>query len=162
MEIRETSRVRTPFSTVFLHDRVGTPINWTLSAVGRAYLAHCPDSEREKILALLRKSDLPENHLARADKILHQILAETRSRGYATRDPSFGGGAYRRQAPDGLAGIAVPLQDNRRTHGVINIIWPKAARSVDEMVRDHLADLQSAAGEIILSLRNQTRTRGPV
>jgi IclR family mhp operon transcriptional activator len=162
MEIRETSRVRTPFSTVFLHDRVGTPINWTLSAVGRAYLAHCPDSEREKILALLRKSDLPENHLARADKSLQQILAKTRSRGYATRDPSFGGGAYRRQAPDGLAGIAVPLQDNRRTHGVINIIWPKAARSVDEMVRDHLADLQSAAGEIILSLRNQTRTRGPV
>lgn len=84
--------------TVFLHDRVGTPINWTLSAVGRAYLAHCPDSEREKILAVLRKSALPENRLARDDKRLQQILGETRSRGYATRDPSFGGGAYRRQA----------------------------------------------------------------
>src|SRR5215510_15901109 len=51
MEIRETSRVRTPFSTAFISDRIGTPVNWVLSAVGRAYLAHCPDRERDKILA---------------------------------------------------------------------------------------------------------------
>jgi hypothetical protein len=37
--------VRTPFSTVFMHDRIGTPVNWALSAVGRACLAHCPDKE---------------------------------------------------------------------------------------------------------------------
>ena len=28
-----------------------------LSAVGRAYLAYCPEKERERILTLLRKSD---------------------------------------------------------------------------------------------------------
>jgi IclR family mhp operon transcriptional activator len=37
MEIRESSRVRTVFSTYFIHDRIGTPVNWVLSAVGRAY-----------------------------------------------------------------------------------------------------------------------------
>ena len=47
--------------TVFLHDRVGTPVNWMLSAVGRAYLAYCPEKERERILTLPRKSDLAEN-----------------------------------------------------------------------------------------------------
>jgi IclR family mhp operon transcriptional activator len=158
MEIRETSRVRTPFSTVFMHDRVGTPVNWVLSAVGRAYLAYCPEKERERILALLRKSDLPENRLARDDKRLRQILADTRSKGYGTRDPAFGGGAYGRHSPDGLSGIAVPLMDGRRVHGVINIIWPKAAKSVDDMVRDHLGDLQHAAGEIVASLQAQRRT----
>ena len=30
------------------------------------------------------------------------VLAETRIKGYGIRDPTFGGGAYRRQTPDGL------------------------------------------------------------
>jgi IclR family transcriptional regulator, mhp operon transcriptional activator len=155
MEIRETSRIRTPFSTAFMHDRIGTPVNWVLSAVGRAYLAHCPEKERDKILATLRRSDLPENRLARDEKRLQQILAETRARGYATRDPSFVGGAYGRQAPDGLAGIAVPLLDGKRVHGVINIIWTKAAKSVEQMALEHLDDLRAAAAEIVRSLNKQ-------
>jgi len=57
-----------------------------------------------------------------------------------------------------LSGIAVPLVDGRRVHGVINIIWPKAAKSVEDMVRDHLGDLQHAAAEIVAALRDQTRT----
>jgi IclR family transcriptional regulator, mhp operon transcriptional activator len=157
MEIRESSRVRTPFSTYFMHDRIGTPVNWLLSAVGRAYLAYCPETERQKIVARLRKSEKPEDWLARDGKRIDRILAETRANGYGTRDPSFGGGAYGRQAPDGLAGIAVPLLDRRRVHGVINIIWARAARTVEDMVHDHLVDLQSAASEIVDSLRNQPR-----
>jgi IclR family mhp operon transcriptional activator len=153
MEIRETSRVRTPFSTFFLHDRVGTPVNWVLSAVGRAYLANCSQKEREKILAVLRKSSLAENRLARDDNRLNQILAETRMKGYGLRDPSFGGGAYGAQARDGLCGMAVPLLDGSRVHGVINILWTEAAKTVDDMVKDHLGDLQTAARDIVDSLR---------
>jgi IclR family mhp operon transcriptional activator len=155
MEVRESSRVRTPFSIYFLNHRVGTPVNWVLTAVGRAYLAFCPDKERERILELLRKSDKPENRLARDAKLFERILAETRAQGYATRDPSFSGGYYGRPFPDGLSGIAVPLIDRGRVHGVINLIWVKAARSVDSMVRDHLADLQAAAAEIAESLREK-------
>ena len=79
-------------------------------------------------------------------------------KGYGIRDQSFVGGAYGRHSPDGLAGIAVPLLDARRVHGVINIIWARAAQ-VDEMVRDHLVDLQSAASEIVELLWNQTEPR---
>ena len=130
-----------------------------LSFRGRAYLAYCPDKERQKILTLLRNSKLPEDRLARDEQRLNQILAETRARGYGTRDPSFGGGAYGQQAPDGLSGIAVPLLDGRRVHGVINIIWPKAAKTVNDMVREHLADLQGAAHEIVDVLHEQKRGR---
>jgi IclR family mhp operon transcriptional activator len=157
LEIRESSRVRTPFATYFLQDRIGTPVNWMLSAVGRAYLAYCPAHERQKILGLLCKSDKPENRLARDARRVDRILAETRAIGYGTRDPSFVGGAYGRQAPDGLAGIAVPLADHTRVHGVINIVWAKSAMAIDDMVRDHLVDLQAAASEIVESLRYQTR-----
>ncbi|MBM3530855.1 MAG: helix-turn-helix domain-containing protein [Alphaproteobacteria bacterium] len=156
MEIRESSRVRTPFSIYFTHDRIGTPVNWVLSAVGRAYLAYCPEHERQKILALLRKSKLPENRLAHDIKRLDRIFAETRSNGFGERDPSFGGGPYGRNMPDGLAGIAVPLLDRRRVHGVINIVWVRAALTVEHMVRAHLTDLQAAAVEIVNSLRENT------
>ena len=61
----------------------------------------------------LRKSDKPENRIARDGRRVDRILAETRANGYGTGDPSFIGGAYGRQAPDGLAGIAVPLADQR-------------------------------------------------
>jgi tetratricopeptide (TPR) repeat protein len=44
-----------------------------------------------------------------------------------------------------LAGIAVPLLGRGRVHGVINVIWPKPARTIEDMAKDYLADLQSAA-----------------
>jgi IclR helix-turn-helix domain len=51
MERRETSQAYSPF---FLHpthrNRVGQSIGWLLTGVGRAYLAFCPEKEREEIL----------------------------------------------------------------------------------------------------------------
>ena len=44
--------------------------------------------------------------------------------------------------------IAVPLAGKGQVHGVINIIWAKAARIA------HLADLQRAVEEIVGALRN--------
>ncbi len=124
-----------------------------MSAVGRAYLAHCPENERDKVVALLRKSDRPENWLARDSKRLHAILYETLLRGYGTRDQAFVGGPYGEQLPDGLAGIAVPLLGRGRVHGVINVIWPKPARTIEDMAKNCLADLQSAAAEIVNALK---------
>jgi IclR family mhp operon transcriptional activator len=155
LEIRETSRTHSPFMIYYNKDRVGMPVNWLLSAVGRAYLAYCPEHERKKVIGLLRNSDRQENWLARDPIRLGEILTETRKRGYGLRDPGFTGGPYGTQAPDGLAGIAVPLRDHRRVHGVINIIWPRAARSVEDMVRDCLSDLQAAAEEIVASLHGE-------
>jgi IclR family mhp operon transcriptional activator len=100
LEVRETSRTQSPFMTYYSKDRVGTPVNWLLSAVGRAYLAYCPEHERKKVIGLLRKSDRQENWLARDQKRLDKVLSETRKRGYGLRDPAFVGGPYGTQAPD--------------------------------------------------------------
>jgi hypothetical protein len=40
---------------------------------------------------------------------------------------------------------------------VINLIWPKPAHTIEEMVRDYLTDLQTAAAEIVSSLRSGAR-----
>jgi hypothetical protein len=38
-------------------------------------------------------------------------------------------------------------------------LGPKAAKTLDEMVRDHLADLQDAAHKIVDALHDQTKGR---
>jgi IclR family mhp operon transcriptional activator len=157
MVIAESSQTQTPF--LIRAGGVDHPVNWLLSAVGRAYLAHCPLNEKEAILRRLRKSDKPVDYLARNPKRLDRILAETRQRGYAIRDPVFVGGFYG-TAPqdDGLAAIALPLLDGNRVHGAINILWVKTAYTVEDFANRHLADLQGAAREIVASLHAAGRT----
>src|SRR6267154_5553022 len=78
MEIVETSQTQSPF--LIKISRIGQPVNWLLSAVGRVYLAFCTNKEREAVLKRLRKSDKPEDRLARDPKRLDKILAETHQR----------------------------------------------------------------------------------
>lgn len=153
---RESSRPHTPF---FIHPgdfkQFGVTVraSWLLTGVGRAYLAYCPEKEREAIVRRLRKSNSPEDRLARDPKRLERILAETRARGYATRDASFVGGSYNRPPfDDGLAAIVVPLRDRERVYGSINILFVKTAYTVEQFAGRHLADLEAAAREIIASL----------
>jgi IclR family mhp operon transcriptional activator len=162
MERRETSQAHTPFSVMDAarRIRVGQSVNWLLTGMGRAYLAFCPEHEREAILQRLRRSDKPEDRLARDPKRLDRILAETRQRGYATRDPGFVGGRYGGPPmDDGLAAIAVPLLDRTRVHCSINILWIRTAFTVENFADRHLADLQTAASEIVSSLRAEAKSQ---
>ena len=158
MERRETSRAQSPYvSHPSYLIRIGQPVNWLMTGVGRAYLAFCPDKEREDILQRLRKSDQPEDRLARDPKQVDKVLAETRARGYGMRAASFAGGHYGNPQDDGLAGIAVPLLDRARVYGSINILWIRTAMTAEQCATRHLADLKAAAGEIVGSLRESTR-----
>jgi IclR family transcriptional regulator, mhp operon transcriptional activator len=110
----------------------------------------------EGILRRLRKSNKPADRLAHDPKQFEKILAETRQRGYGTRDPIFTGGFYgSTPIDDGLAGIAVPLLDRTRVHGSINLLWIRTAFTVQDFAARYLADLQGAAAEIVDSLRQQ-------
>jgi len=162
MQRRETSRAHSRFTLLPLAHMtsVGQPVGWLLTAVGRVYLAHCPEKEREAILRRLRKSGKPEDQLAHDPKRLDRILEETRKRGYATRDPIFRGGMYGQPpADDGLAAIAVALADGNRVHGSINILWIKTAFTVEQFAARHLADLKAAAADIVATLHAPARTR---
>lgn len=156
MERRETSRALSPFvihAPFHTTREIGTKVNWLLTGVGRAYLAFCSAAERERILKRLRRSDRPEDRLAHNPTRLDEIFAETRKRGYGIRDPSFVGGPYGTPPiDDGLAGMAIPLQDGKRVYGSINILWIKAAFTIEEFAGRHLADLQAAGQEIVTTL----------
>lgn len=125
-----------------------------MTGVGRAYLAWCPEKEREATLHALFTSSNPADWLARDPRQLERILAEVRQRGFATRDPSYVAGRYgETSVDDGAPAIAVPLFDGRRVHVSINFRWFRTAYTVEEFAARHLADLQDAASEIVGSLR---------
>jgi IclR family transcriptional regulator, mhp operon transcriptional activator len=160
MERRETSKPHSPFMLLGPpgRGRIGGRVGWLMTGVGRAYLAWCPEKERDTILRRLRKSNNPEDWLARDPRKLEKILGETRRRGYATRDPGHVAGMYGEPPmDDGAAAIAVPLSDGRRVHGSINFRWIRTAFTVEEFAVRHLADLQSAAREIVSSLQKPAR-----
>lgn len=158
MQIAETSQAVTPFSLKV--SPIGAHVNYAMSAVGRAYLAYCPDKEREEILERLRKSRKLVDRLARDQKRLDRILEETRKRGYGLRDPAFGGGPYGREPIDeGVSAIAVPLRDGKQVYGSINILWIRTAYSIEDFATMHLRDLQNAAAEIVAGLREPVRKR---
>ena len=155
MLIAETSQTQTPF--LIKAGGIGRSVNWLISGVGRAYLAYCPEKEREAILKRLRKSDKPEDRLAHEPRRLEKILVETRKRGFAIRDPGFIGGFYGTvPQDDGLAAIALPLLDRGRVHGSMNILWVKTAFTIEEFAARHLVDLRAAAREIVDSLHSAT------
>lgn len=156
MERRETSQMQSPF---FPHpgrrDKVGQRVGWLLTAVGRSYLAFCPEQERTRILNRLLLSAQPDDQLAKNPVRLQGILSETRARGYGTRDPHFAGGPLGKPINDGLAAIAVPLQGRRRVYGSINLLWIKTAFTVEEFAAQHLTELKAAAREIVDAVEGQ-------
>jgi IclR family transcriptional regulator, mhp operon transcriptional activator len=158
MEIAETSQTLSPFLIPI--SGIGKRVNWLLSAVGRAYLAFCPDKERETILQRLTKSVLPEDRLAHDRNAVNRMLAQTRQLGYGTRAPAYGGALYGNPPKDdGLAAIALPLSDRTRVHGAINIMWIKTAFTVEEFSTRHLGDLEAATSEIVRAMQRPVTRR---
>ncbi|WP_281270181.1 helix-turn-helix domain-containing protein [Bosea caraganae] len=91
------------------------------SAMGRAYMAYCPEEEREKILACLR--DDPHHEFdAQTEADFRQLLSRLRSTGkagFAVRDP--------RTEPKQMTTLAMPLMFDDRVLATISVSFYKTA-----------------------------------
>ena len=134
--------------------RVGRKVNMLKSGLGRAYLAFSNANERQRALERLRRSAEPANADAHNDAWLKRILDETRKRGYAVRDPSFGGDFVKpaSEYDDGMAGMAVPVICNGRVVCCINLLWRKRIASHEQIARRYLKDLHAVAAQIAETL----------
>jgi len=149
MEVIEATAPRSYFNHIELGP-VGFQINMLLSATGRAYLAFCPDEEREAALDRLRHSPRSGDKMAHDRSWFEDVLAATRKRGYAARDPRFGGNfdLTRREYDDGRDSLAVPVMLNRRVLGCVNVTWIRRVTSQSKVVREFLGDVKTTAAKM--------------
>jgi IclR family transcriptional regulator, mhp operon transcriptional activator len=120
--------------------------NMLRSASGRAYLAFCPDLERDAVLRRLRERDVPGHELARDAVAVRRMVDTTRRRGYSVRARDFGGhyNKTRDEVDDGRNSIAMPIRVNGQVLGCINLTWRRRVMTLTQVVERHLDDLRSA------------------
>lgn len=144
----ETSRPGTPFPVYQNH--IGHHINLPYTALGLAYLAFCPEAEREALVELLSRSRHHWDRIVKNRRRLNSVLAEARERGYAVRDKTFLGGDYERERrfDDRLSAMAIPVMQGASVIACINVVWLRKLHSEQHMAQAHLHDLRTAAAEI--------------
>ncbi|MGH3318787.1 MAG: helix-turn-helix domain-containing protein [Streptosporangiaceae bacterium] len=149
MEVLETNSPRAYFDDVPARP-VHFRANILRSASGRAYLAFCPEQEREAVLRRLREREVPGHELARDPERVRQLVEGTRRRGYSVRAPEFGGDyeKTRDEVDDGRNSIAVPIQVDGQVLGCVNLTWRRQVLTVDQVARRHLKDLHGAVRTI--------------
>ncbi|HCX67771.1 DNA-binding transcriptional regulator [Parvibaculum sp.] len=137
MLMRLSTRHESPFSTD--PDWLNRRLPMLISALGRAYLAFCPDEERRLLLAMIRSSNATVNAQARDEKYVSSMLATIRERGYATTAPMKG---------DSSMGIAVPVRSNGKVAACITIRYIGSTMSEAHAIKRYLAPMQRAADGI--------------
>lgn len=139
MRIRETTHRFSPLS--FHRAMVRRCLPLLTTAAGRAYLAFCPDAEREDLLDRLEETfgGLPESTGGR--RALVTMLEKCRAAGYASNLGEW-------ETEQKFVALAVPVLRGRKVAGCINIVMLKQAVSIEQAKRQHLATLQNAARKI--------------
>jgi IclR family mhp operon transcriptional activator len=122
---------------------VGARLSFLHTATGRAYLAHCPQEERDAIVKRLRPAGDERNE----EELLNAILEEIRERGYALREPFHPWADRNWQAvrQDGRRSLAVPVMFNGRPVASINVTWLQRRTDTATVVQRHLGALRRAA-----------------
>ena len=149
MEVVETNSPRAYFDELPAGP-IGFRANLLRSASGRAYLAFCPDAEREAVLRRLRDRDVVGHELAHDPVAVRRIVAATRRRGYSVRAPDFGGhySKTRRELDDGRSSIAMPVRSGGHVLACVNLTWRRKALTLTQVVDRYAGDLCTAVTTI--------------
>lgn len=144
MCIVEHSRRNAPF--VINRDAVGRRPRFLQSALGRAYLAFCPDAERKAIMLRLARSSHPDDRRVHAGTWVSTMIEQTRMQGYGAREPGYWAGVD--DFGDDVNSIAVPLMNRDRVIACLNMIWIADAMSTRQFVERYLGALRAAADRL--------------
>ncbi|MBS0470552.1 MAG: helix-turn-helix domain-containing protein [Proteobacteria bacterium] len=129
------------------------PSPMLLGAVGRAYLAFCPERERREILTALKGSRRRSDAVAKDERAVSAVLRDTRRKGYAVTDPRLRAmtepvAPKWRDTRRRVTGLAVPIQSGDRVLATLVVRYFPNAFSEAEAARRFLAPMQSLAAGI--------------
>jgi IclR family mhp operon transcriptional activator len=121
------------------------------SALGRAYLAFCPDMERHTILARVANPVEVSSNVHPEDEWIDSILASVRDNGYAMTKP----GGCKRHADCKTLGhaIAVPVRPNGYVRATLSLAWYDQDTVPRAATRDLAPPLLEAASGICDEVR---------
>ena len=122
------------------HATINMRLSLISRALGLAYLAFCPDPERELLIAMLQTSSDPEDGLARYPKQLTALINTVRRQGFAERDPLV--------APRTSCTIAVPIFHGHRVLATLCATYFASAMTRAEAIERFVDPLKSAAASI--------------
>jgi IclR family mhp operon transcriptional activator len=138
------------FSTI--PDSPVSPFHGTLNmqlsllgrALGRAYLAFCPMSERSMLLDMLARSQESEDKLATERKRALALLAAIRKQGFAERDPMV--------EPHSSSTIAAPVMVNGRVLATVGMTYFTSALDRADVVQRYVPLVKGLADNIAASV----------
>lgn len=144
MYLRETTRRASPLAID--HRAPGLKVPMLVSASGRAYLANCPDSEREEILRILRRSTDPHDAAAKNRRSVARILMTTRANGYGQR--------YGEDFMPETGSIAIPIKTKKRLIACLNITFIASALTPKQAADRYLPAMKRTANAIAAGVDN--------
>lgn len=133
------------------HKTVNMRLPLLTRGMGLAYLAFTPREEFELIVEMLRRSDDPEDTLARDAGKLRRIVAQVRQRGYALR--------ARHVEPKNSNTIAVPVMNEAgRVVASFGLTYFTAALTETEACERYVPVLKATSAEITQDLARIERS----
>ena len=123
---------------------LGRRLSLVARGLGRAYLAFCPEVERDILLRILAASGDPENAPARRPAALLRELQAMRSQGYAERDPEV--------EPKSSSTLAVPVMDGDRVLATLGLTYFTSAMKRAQAAELYVPQLRAAAENISRSI----------
>lgn len=145
MIVVETSRAAEPLQ---FRRAPGFRAPVLVTSLGLAYLANCPQAEREAFIKRAAADPSPANEMARRPGDLAVRLERVRAQGYATMEESYSRENYDSQ----FFSIGVPIMSGSQVFGAVNIIYLRAALSAQDAHATLLEPLQDVAGRMALKL----------
>jgi IclR family mhp operon transcriptional activator len=134
------------------HASVGVSFSMVTRAVGRAYLAFCPDSERRILMKMLAASSNSEDNPPNLVRVVQAMITTVRRQGYAERDPGV--------EPRSSNTVAVPIHLGDAVAGTIGLSYFRSAVSHAVLVGELVPALNKASQEITVSMERLQRARG--
>jgi IclR family mhp operon transcriptional activator len=154
--VRDDARIAISVSTSAtstmspFHATIGVRHSLVTRALGRAYLAWCPEEELRILLRMLEASSDPEDHPPNLERVVRTMIATTRRDGYALRDPKV--------EPRSSNTVAVPILLGSSVVGTIGMSFFRSAVSQRALTQELVPALRQASREITVSMERLQRS----
>lgn len=152
MLVVQGSRHRAP---MFFARKPGFRAPMLQTSLGRAYLAHCDEAEKNDILQRLQEGPSLGYEAGMNHDEIATLLADVRAKGFAVMDDAYS----QRECGGNFWAMAVPILKDSKVLGAVNLMMVRHAVDLSSAPAKYLGELRSIATALKpILLEAQVRT----